>query len=165
MRGGVRASHHRHRERPDIPRPGEPVHRRREVPDDRRRPEGCRGAGLQHRSGGGSEPLLGVGCPRGVHGTAVPEGVQQQPDDPPPVPGGRIRRQGIPAVQQGGLLRDGGPPQDGGRRRVEVVSALRGGGRHREDRRGRKAQGHIRGKGRCTPPRPRRWPPPSRGGG
>lgn len=157
MRGGIRPPHRRHRQRPVLALPDQPVHRRRALPDDRPRPLGGGHQELQHSARRGPQPLLGVGRPRGVHVPPVQPRLHQQPHDAQALRGGRVRGQGLPSVQQGLLLRDRDPQEDGHRGGLEVAGA----GCHRPrdglHRRGRKAEGHLRRSGKCPSPRPRRW--------
>lgn len=141
----VREDRRRDRQRPVLAPPGQPVHRGREVPHDRRGPEGGRGRQLQHRARRGPEPLLGVGGPRREHVPPVRPGVHQQPDDPQAVRGGRLRGQRLAALRQGALLGHGDPQEDPGGGGLEAPGPECGGGRHRQDRRAGEDRRDIQG--------------------
>lgn len=113
LRPGIGASGRGHRERAGIPPQGQSVHRRRALSDDRQGADRGRRGQLQHRPGRGPQPLFGLGRPHGVHVPALQARLHQQSDDPQALRGVRVRGQGLPHLQQGGLLGHRDPQEDG----------------------------------------------------
>lgn len=154
----VRPPHRGDRQRPVLPLPVQPLHRRRALPHDRPHIVGDGDFQLQHRPRGGPEPLFCVGGPRGVHVPSVQARVHEQPHDPQALRGGRVRGQGLTRLQQVRVLRDGDPQEDGRGRGLEGPGPRARRQGHRRHRRRRQGEGHLQGRRGCPAARSRHCP-------